>query len=180
VPAVGLVLPCTFDGAIATLLRALDATRPRIVLALGLAAGRHGFSLEQVAINLVDARIADNAGAQPIDVAVVERGPAAHFTTLPVKPMASALRAAGFEASVSYSAGTFVCNHVFYGLQHALRRRRSARSGFMHLPCLPAQAEGRPCLALAAQIEGVRIALDTALAIGAATGGPAASEGRIA
>jgi len=95
---------------------------------------------------------------------VVARGPAAQFTTLPIKAMVAALRAAGHPASVSYSAGTFVCNHVFYGLQRAVRRRRWVRSGFMHLPCLPEQAQRAqaPSLPLATMIEAVRIALEAA------------------
>jgi pyroglutamyl-peptidase len=136
------------------------------VLALGLAAGREGFTPERVAINLDDARIADNAGAQPIDRAVVARGPAAQFTTLPVKAMVAALNAAGYPASVSHSAGTFVCNHVFYGLQHALKRRRGVRSGFMHLCALPSQAAaGVPSLPLATMVDGVAIALAAALGV---------------
>ena len=80
--------------------------------------------------------------------------------------MVAALREAGLAASVSYSAGTFVCNHVFYGLQHTVKRRRNVRSGFMHLPCLPEQAaKGTPSLPLATMVEGIGIALATALAV---------------
>jgi pyroglutamyl-peptidase len=166
VPVLGLVLPCVFGAAIDSLRRALDAHRPRLVLALGQAAGRSGFSLERVAINLDDARMADNAGAQPIDTPVVPHAPAARFSTLPIKAMVVALREAGHPAEVSNSAGTFVCNHVFYGLQHALRSRRSARSGFMHLPLLPEQAArgaAAPSLPLAQMIDGTTLALATAL-----------------
>lgn len=165
-PVIGIVLPCVFGASIDALREAIDTHRPQLVLALGLAAGREGFTLERVAINLDDARIADNVGAQPIDAPVVARGAAAHFTTLPIKAMAAALRTAGHSASVSYSAGTFVCNHVFYGLQHATKRRRSVRSGFMHLPCLPEQTTPQqPSLPLATMIEGVALALATALAV---------------
>jgi pyroglutamyl-peptidase len=161
---VGLVLPCVFGASIDAMRSALDTHHPQLVLALGLAAGREGFTLERIAINLDDARVADNAGVQPIDAPVVARGPAAHFTTLPIKAMASALRNAGHSAAVSHSAGTFVCNHVFYGLQHVLKRRRSVRSGFMHLPCLSMQAaSGMPSLSLTAMVEGVAIALAAAL-----------------
>jgi pyroglutamyl-peptidase len=163
-PVVGVVLPCVFGAAIDAMRTALDTHRPQLVLALGLAAGREGFTLERIAINLADTRIADNADAQPIDVPVIARGPAAYFTTLPIKVMVSALREAGHTAAVSNSAGTFVCNHVFYGLQHAAKRRRSVRSGFMHLPCLPEQAgRGIPSLPLATMVEGVAVALAAAL-----------------
>jgi pyroglutamyl-peptidase len=166
---VGIVLPCVFGDSIDALRAVLDSQRPQLVLALGLAAGREGFTLERVAVNLDDARIADNAGAQPIDAPVIARGPAAHFTTLPIKAMVAALRAAGHSAAVSNSAGTFVCNHVFYGLQQALKRRRSVRSGFMHLPCLAGQAPSGslPSLPLTAMVEGVGIALAAALRTGA-------------
>ena len=163
---IGMVLPCAFGEAIATLREALATHRPQLVLALGQAGGRCDLSLERVAINLDDARIADNCGAQPIDEAVVVGGPAAFFTTLPVKAMAAALRLAGYPASVSHSAGTFVCNHVFYGLQHLLADAPSVRSGFMHLPYLPEQAAhhaGAPSLALATMIDGVAAALAAAL-----------------
>lgn len=160
VPVVGAVLPCVFETSITALHEALDAHRPQLVLALGLAAGREGFTPERVAINLIDARIPDNAGAQPIDRPVVVRGRAAHFSTLPVKAIVAALHAAGLPASVSHSAGTFVCNHVFYALQHALRRQHGVRSGFMHLCCLPEQATaGQPSLPLAELVDGVALSV---------------------
>jgi len=168
VRVVGVVLPCVFGAVIDVLRDALDRHHPQLVLALGQAAGRAGFSLERVAINVDDARIPDNAGAHPIDVPVLARGAPAFFATLPIKAMCAALREAGHPAEVSNSAGTFVCNHVFYGLQHALRRRRRARSGFMHLPLLPEQAAGRgstdaASLPLAQMIDGTALALTTAL-----------------
>jgi pyroglutamyl-peptidase len=178
VPVIGAVLPCVFGAAIDALRDALERHRPQLVLALGQAAGRSALSLERVAINVDDARIPDNAGVQPVDTPVVAKGPAAHFTTLPVKAMVAALRAAGHPAELSHSAGTFVCNHVFYGLQHALRARRSARSGFMHLPLLPEQARaGQPSLALAAMIDGTALALATALRL--RSGDLHASEGAL-
>lgn len=164
VPVIGIVLPCVFGAAIDVLRAALDRHRPQLVLALGQATGRSALSIERVAINVDDARIPDNAGAQPVDTPVVAGAPAARFSTLPVKAMVAALREAGHPAELSNSAGTFVCNHVFYALQHALRTRRSVRSGFMHLPLLPEQARaGQPSLALAAMIDGTALALSTAL-----------------
>ena len=160
-------LPCVFGSALEVLHRALAVQRPVLVLALGQAAGRADFALERVAINLDDAGIVDNAGAQPVDEPVVRGAPAAYFSTLPMKAMVQALRQAGLPASVSPSAGTYVCNHVFFGLMHALRRRRGCRGGFMHLPLLPEQAarqSGQPSLPLATQVQGVHIALAAALA----------------
>ncbi len=170
-------LPCVFGQALQALRAALAATAPQLVLALGQAGGRCDFSIERVAINVDDARIADNAGARPVDLPVVAGGPAAYFSTLPIKAMVAALRQGGLPASVSQTAGTFVCNHVFYGLMHALagagagpggRGHRRARGGFMHLPLLPAQAAaqaGQPCLPLETMVQGVGLALEAAWAV---------------
>lgn len=169
-PVLAEQLPCVFGSARLALLAALQRHRPRLVLALGQAQGRSDFSIERVAINVDDARIADNAGAQPIDEPVVAGAPAGYFATLPVKAMVAALREAGLPASVSQSAGTFVCNHVFFALMHALQATPgagAARGGFMHLPLLPEQAArlpGQPCLPLATQLQGVRLAIAAALA----------------
>jgi pyroglutamyl-peptidase len=171
VPVVALQLPCVFGQALTVLREALQQWQPQVVLALGQAGGRCDLSLERVAINVDDARISDNAGAQPVDLPVVPGGPAAYFATLPIKAMVAALRAAGFPASVSQTAGTFVCNHVFYGLMHVLHGpagEGGARGGFMHLPLLPEQAArhpGQPSLPLATLVDGTRLALATALAV---------------
>ena len=164
-PVRALQLPCVFGAAPAALATALRQ-RPVLVLCLGQAGGRRGFSLERVAINVDDARIPDNRGQQPIDLPVVLGGAAAHFSSLPIKAIVAALQHAGWPAEVSQTAGTYVCNHVFYALMQALRRRRGVRGGFMHLPLTPDQAgaaAGQPSLPLAVQIDGVRVALQTAL-----------------
>ena len=158
-------LPCVFGRALQVLDEALAATSPVLVLALGLAAGRAEISVERVAINVDDARIPDNAGAQPVDVPVVADGPAAWFSTLPVKAIVAALRQVGLPAAVSQTAGTFVCNHVFYGLQHRLAGS-GVRSGFIHVPLIEAQAPahpGLPTLPLDDLVRGVRTALRVAL-----------------
>ena len=117
-----------------------------------------------MAINVDDARIADNAGGQPVDRAIVRGGPAAYFSTLPVKAMVAALRAEGVPAEVSQTAGTFVCNHVFYGLMHALRRKRGVRGGFIHVPFLPEQASvGQASLPLTTMVAAMARAVRTAL-----------------
>lgn len=166
-------LPCTFAGSLPALDAALRLHRPRLVLALGQA-GRSVISLERVAINVIDARIADNAGVQLVDEAVQAGGPAAHFTTLPIKAMNAALQQAGVAVEVSQTAGTFVCNQVFYGLMQRLRRRPGVRGGFVHVPLLPQQAEARGQaggMPLAVMVQGIRLALDTALALVQAGGG---------
>lgn len=160
------ILPCVFGRAITELVRAVEATSPRVVIALGQAGGRAGITVERVAINVDDARIPDNAGAQPIDQPIVPGGPAAYFSTLPIKAMVAALQRQGVAAAVSQTAGTFVCNHVFYGLRHHLADRPSVRAGFVHVPWLPEQAAARPgdpSLPLAQQIEAVRVLTAVAL-----------------
>ena len=160
------LLPCAFGASLAALDAALARHEPALVLLLGQAGGRPDLTVERVAINVDDARIADNAGARPVDEPVVAGGPAAYFSTLPIKAVVAALREAGLPASVSQTAGTFVCNHVFYGLMHRLASRPGVRGGFVHLPLLPEQAArqpGAPSLPLATQVDGVRIALATAV-----------------
>ncbi|MGA3887343.1 pyroglutamyl-peptidase I [Ralstonia nicotianae] len=161
-------LPCVFGRANRELVAAIEATQPSLVLALGLASGRSELSVERVAINVIDARIPDNAGNQPIDVPVVADGPAAYFSSLPIKAIVHALRAAGVPAAVSQSAGTYNCNHLFYGLMHHIATRAPRmRGGFIHVPATPelaARHPGRPSLRLDAQIAGMRVAVRTALA----------------
>lgn len=165
----GVLLPTVFDAALPQLLQALESHRPALVIAVGLAQGRSDISLERIAINWQDARIPDNAGAQPCDTAVVPGAPAAYFSSLPVKAIEQALREAGLPAGVSHSAGTFVCNHVFFGLMHALANKRRlwlrlVRGGFIHLPALPEQAPaGQLGLALTEQVRALHIAINTAL-----------------
>ena len=161
---VGVVLPCVFGRSLVALEKSLRQQRPELVLCLGLAAGRTEITPERVAINVSDARIADNAGRRPIDVPVVRGGPAAYWSTLPVKAIVAALRARGMPAAVSQSAGTFVCNHVFYGLMHALRRRRGVKAGFVHIPWATGQApRGQPGLPLATLVEAVALTAEVAL-----------------
>jgi len=159
-------LPTTFAGAPRALADALAVLKPEIVIALGLASGRTEISIERVAVNLIDARIADNAGERPQDVPVREEAPAAYFSTLPIKAMRNGLRAAGHPAGLSLSAGAFVCNQVFFELQHQLAGR-GLRSGFIHVPALPEQAaRSQPTVAsmgLAAQIDAIKLAIAIAL-----------------
>src|SRR6516164_951925 len=117
-------MPCVFGEAIARLEEEIAALSPSVVICVGQAGGRAEISLERIAINLEDARIPDNAGAQPLDREVIEDGPAAYFATLPVKAILRELLAAGIPASLSQTAGTFVCNHIFYGACHLARKRR--------------------------------------------------------
>jgi len=160
-------LSCVFGTALDELRAAVDRDDPEVVVCVGEAGGRPGITVERVAINVDDARIPDNAGQRPVDGPVVEGGPAAYFSTLPVKRCVAAVRAAGIPASVSQTAGTFVCNHVFYGLAHLIATERPAlRGGFVHVPYLPEQVVDRaePSLPAATVAEALR-----AIAIAAAS-----------
>jgi len=127
-------LPVTFEGAGDALGRALAEHRPDVVVCTGLAAGSDAVRIERVALNLADARIPDNAGAQPVDEPVVKHGPTAYLTRLPVKATLAALHDAGIPAVVSHSAGTYVCNATFYVLAHLLTAYPDVRGGFVHVP----------------------------------------------
>lgn len=157
------LLPVAFDQLDAALDAAIAQSNPDIVLSLGLAGGRPDISVERIAINLDDARIPDNDGAQPLDRPVAADGPAAYFATVPVKAMLAAIREAGAPASLSHSAGTFACNHVFYRAAHVAATTRPAmRAGFIHLPYLPPQAalhQGAPSMALETMVLGLRAAI---------------------
>jgi pyroglutamyl-peptidase len=159
-------LPCEFAASLPALRRAVEEHRPSLVVCVGQAGGRLDVTPERVAINLIDARIPDNAGARPVDVPVVPDGPAAYFTTLPVKACVAAIRAAGVPASVSHTAGTYVCNQVFYGLMHLLSTLPDVRGGFVHVPFSPEQvaASGKaaPSLGVDRVADALEVLVDTA------------------
>ncbi len=167
-------LPTVFGDSLQALGVQLRKYRPVLVVCLGQAGGRAAMSMERIAININDARIPDNAMQMPIDTPVVTDGPTAYFSTLPIKAMVAAATGAGAAAEVSQSAGTFVCNHVFYGLMHRLanqRALREVRGGFVHVPYLPEQATSQaangaplpPSMPLDVMVEGLRAALIAAV-----------------
>lgn len=162
---IAMELPTEFEGSLRVLRKGLQETTPRVAIAIGQAGGRQGISLERVAINVIDARIPDNAGAQPIDQPIVGNGPAAYFSTLPIKAALAHLNDAGIDAHISQTAGTYVCNHVFYALMHAVQDH--ARAGFVHVPYLPEQAQrhAAPGMPLDEIVEGLRIIVRTALTV---------------
>ena len=161
-----LELPCVFGESATMLEEALERFRPELVLCAGQAGGRPRISLERVAINCDDARIPDNTGNRPVDEPVVQGGPAAYFTSLPVKAALAALTAQNIPAEVSQTAGTYVCNHVFYALMHALRLRPGTRGGFVHVPYeesqLPA-GSGTPSLPAQQMAAALAVVVRTAL-----------------
>lgn len=145
VNVVKLEVPTVFRKSIATVAEAIEKEKPDVVLCIGQAGGRYDLTPERVAINLDDARIKDNEGNQPIDTVIFEDGEPAYFTTLPIKAMVQSIRAAGIPASVSNTAGTFVCNHLMYGVLYTLAKKYpGVRGGFMHVPFIPTQVVNRP------------------------------------
>lgn len=159
-------LPTEFLAGEGELLAAIEENSPDMVLCTGQAAGRGEISIERVAINLRDASIADNRGYKPADEEVLPEGDKAYFTTLPVKAMLEALKAAGIKAALSLSAGSYVCNDVFYTLLRSLEPK-GVPGGFIHLPLCPEQAEKKevppPSMALEEMARGLEIALAAAI-----------------
>jgi pyroglutamyl-peptidase len=138
-----LRVPTEFGKSIALAAKAIDKLKPDI-----------------------DAVIADNAAQQPIDEAIAPGAPAAYFSTLPIKAIVAAMNKADIPAAVSNTAGTFVCNHLLYGvLHHIAQQKLETRAGFMHVPFLPAQAVGRGAasMSLASMIEGTKVAIMAAI-----------------
>jgi len=156
------ILPVVFGQASAQLRELIDLHKPTAVLCLGQAEGRSVMTPERIAINLDDARIADNAGNQPKEQKIIADGPDGHFSTLPIEKMVTSMKAAGIPASISLSAGTFVCNHIFYVLQDYLKDS-PITSGFMHVPLMDEQRKEFPTLPtmpIKQMIAGVEIALN--------------------
>jgi pyroglutamyl-peptidase len=166
-----LRLPVSFGRALSVLRRRRAALRPELTLCVGQAEGRTDAAVERVALNLADARAADEDGRRPREAPVARGGPAAYWARLPVRAVVAALRADGVPASESLSAGTFVCNQVFYGLMRDLEAEGAgALGGFLHLPLLPeqaARAPGRPSLPRALAVRAVRVTVETALRVSA-------------
>lgn len=154
-----LQLPTVFGRAADLLLEAADRLQPDAVLCVGQAGGRAGITPEVIGINLREARIPDNEGHQPQNEPVIPGGPAAYFATLPVREMVRAMQAGGLPASLSYSAGAFVCNDVLYSLLHRFDGT-AVRAGFVHVPYMPGQAGGdKPSMSLADIVRGLTLAI---------------------
>lgn len=147
-----LEVPTVFRKSVETVAARMEAVKPDAVLCIGQAGGRCDLTPERVAINLDDARIPDNEGNQPVDVTVFEDGAPAYFSSLPIKAMVAKIREAGLPASVSNTAGTFVCNHLMYGvLYHISRSFPGVKGGFMHVPFVPSQTVEHPAPSMSEQ-----------------------------
>ena len=154
-----LEIPTVFARCAEAVEQAVERHNPDIVLCVGQAGGRSCISVEKVAINFAEARIPDNDGNQPLDKAIVPDGPAAYFSTLPVRAMAQAITDAGLPGQVSYTAGAFVCNDLLYTVLHHFAGT-AVRAAFVHVPFLPQQAaEGVPSMTLEEIEKALQIAI---------------------
>ena len=156
------ILPVAYAQSAERLLTLIEQHNPDVVICLGQAEGRTQITPEKVAINLDDARLADNEGVLRNDVKIIEHGPDAYFSTLPVKDMVEAMKAQGIPAAVSLSAGAFLCNHVFYIAQNKFAGT-AVRSGFVHVPLMDSQAPefpGLPTMSLDQMVIAVRAMLE--------------------
>lgn len=164
VDIVKVEVPTVFGKSIATVTAAIEKEKPDAVLCIGQAGGRYDLTPERVAINLDDAVIEDNEGNQPIDAVIFEDGAPAYFSTLPIKAMVAKIQEAGVPASVSDTAGTFVCNHLMYGVLYTLAKKYpGVRGGFMHVPFVTSQVVKRsapaPSLAVEQIVKGIEAAI---------------------
>ena len=161
---VKLEVPTVFRKSIDTVAKAIEEEKPDVVLCIGQAGGRFEITPERVAINVDDARIKDNEGNQPIDIKIFEDGENAYFTTLPIKAMVEAIREANLPAAVSNTAGTFVWNHLMYGVLYTLAKKYPhIKGGFTHVPFIPAQVARRTPVAPYMALEDIKRGLEAAI-----------------
>ena len=138
-------IPTVFRKSLEKIEENIQKHNPDVVISVGQAGGRFGVTPERVAINIDDARIKDNEGNQPIDISIYEDGEAAYFSNLPIKAMVKEMNDNGIPASVSNTAGTFVCNHVMYGILYLIDKKYpNIRGGFIHVPYIPSQVTTKP------------------------------------
>ena len=154
-----LEIPTVVGKSLAKITEAVEKENPNVVLSIGQAGGRSEITVERVGINIDDCRIPDNEGNQPIDEPVIKGGPAAYFVTVPIKAIVENIKAHNIPASISNTAGTFICNHVCYGVAHLAAQRTAAgkpmKSGFIHIPFLPEQVIGKPALTPSMSLETI-------------------------
>lgn len=161
---VKLIVPTVFKKSIDKAVEAIKRENPDVVLCIGQAGGRFGITPERIAINIDDARIQDNEGNQPIDSTIYVDGPSAYFSTLPVKAIVKEIQNGGLPSSLSNSAGTFVCNHLMYGVLYYLSKdKRDIRAGFIHVPFTPEQVANKESSSPSMSIVDITRALELAV-----------------
>jgi len=160
-------IPTVFRKSIEKLDKAIEENNPDIIICVGQAGGRFEVTPERVAINMDDARIKDNEGNQPLDAAIYEDGESAYFSTLPIKAIVKEIGDNGLPASVSNTAGTFVCNHIMYGLLYLIDKKyKNARGGFIHVPFIPQQVVDKrntPSMALEDIVKSLEFAVKASI-----------------
>ncbi|MFP4001584.1 MAG: pyroglutamyl-peptidase I [Thermoplasmata archaeon] len=159
-------IPTVYGKSAEVVKEMIDEVEPDVVLHIGQASGTHGIRVERFAVNINDARIEDNEGNQPIDEVIVEDGPAAYWTTIPTRKIVEAVKDAGIPSFLSYTAGTFVCNHVIYSTANYVEENNlPIHYGFIHVPFLPEQAVDKdnqpPSMAKETIKEALIVAIET-------------------
>ncbi len=164
-----LEIPTVYKKSVEKIEKEIESYKPDYVLSIGQAGGRASISIERVAINIDDFRIKDNEGNQPIDEKIYSDGDNAYFSTLPIKAIQNEITKNGIPASISNTAGTFVCNHVFYGVRYLIEKKyKGKKSGFIHIPYLPEQVIGKvntSSMSLDNILRGITIAIETIFSI---------------
>ena len=159
-----LEIPTVKGKSIKKIEKAIEEHNPDVILSIGQAGGRFDISVERVGINLDDFRIPDNEGNQTIDEPIFPDGKNAYFVALPVKAMVKNIQKNKIPASVSYTAGTFICNHVFYGTLYLINKKyKDKKSGFIHIPFLPEQVinkKNTPSMELNTIVKGLIAAIE--------------------
>ena len=168
-----LEIPTVFHKSADVVREKMNEFKPDVVLNIGQAGGRMGLTPERVAINQDDARIPDNEGNQPIDLAIQEDGQPAYFSKLPIKAMVEAMKNVGIPASVSNTAGTFVCNHIMYQTLYLVDKEfPEVKAGFMHIPFMTEQVldkPNQPAMSLTDMARGIEAAIKAIVEIGRAS-----------
>lgn len=159
-----LEVPTVIGKSIEKIKEKLEEVHPDVVLSIGQAGGRTDIGVERIGINCDDCKIKDNEGNQPIDEKIIKDGPAAYFSTLPIKAMVKNIKAGGVPASVSNTTGTFICNHVLYGVLHLQASKyKEMRAGFIHIPFLPEQVvekKNMPSMTIETIVKGLTLAIE--------------------
>lgn len=157
-------IPTVFNEARHVLYRMIEEVNPDIVLCIGQAGGSDSIRVERIAVNIDDARIPDNKGQQPIDKPIILNGKNAYFSNLPIKAIVHNLNKHGIKATISNSAGTFVCNHLMYSLLYLIHESYPhIKGGFIHVPYMEGQGKDKPHMSLETITQALTIAIITIL-----------------
>ncbi len=161
-----LIIPTVFGKSASLIEEKIEEIRPDIIISLGQAGGRSHITVERVAINIDDASIDDNEGNRPIDRIIREDGEPAYFATIPIKAIINKLQESNIPASISNTAGTYVCNHVMYQDLYLANKYKNIRAGFIHLPFLPDQVvdkNGMASMDLQTMVAAIKLAIETSI-----------------